>query len=50
MESNGARRITLKDIARETGYTVNTVSRALMGMSDISSATKIGRASCRERV
>lgn len=39
MESNGARRITLKDIARETGYTVNTVSRALMGMSDISSAT-----------
>lgn len=39
MERSNGRRVTLKDIARETGFTANTVSRALMGMSDISAAT-----------
>lgn len=34
-----AKRITLQDIAYETGYTVNTVSRALKNKSDISRAT-----------
>lgn len=29
-------RVTLKDIARRSGYTVNTVSHALRGKSDIS--------------
>ena len=33
-------RVTLKDIARETGYTVNTVSRALKDRPDISAAAK----------
>lgn len=32
-------RVKLMDIARETGYSVNTVSRALRGMSDISAPT-----------
>ncbi|MFC5404851.1 LacI family DNA-binding transcriptional regulator [Cohnella soli] len=31
---------TLKDIAEQTGYTVNTVSRALKNKSDISEATR----------
>ena len=34
-----ARRVTLSDIARETGYSVNTVSRALRNMADISPET-----------
>lgn len=34
------KRVTLKDIARETGLTVNSVSHALNDKSDISSATK----------
>lgn len=33
-------RITLKDIALRSGYTVNTVSHALRGKSDISAATR----------
>ncbi len=35
--SNG--KVTLEDIARATGYTINTVSRALKNKSDISRAT-----------
>ncbi len=35
----GEKRVTLQDIAAETGYSVNTVSRALRGKSDISPAT-----------
>ncbi len=35
----GEKRVTLQDIALETGYSVNTVSRALRGKSDISPAT-----------
>ena len=33
--------VILKDIADKTGFTINTVSRALKGRSDISEATKI---------
>ena len=33
-------RITLKDIARESGYSINTVSHALNGKDDISPETK----------
>ncbi len=33
-------RITLKDLARETGYSVTTVSRALAGYSDVSEKTR----------
>lgn len=33
------RRVTLQDIAQRTGYTVNTVSRALKNKADISRAT-----------
>ena len=33
-------RVTLKDIARRSGYTVNTVSHALRGKSDISLETR----------
>lgn len=35
-----AKRVTLQDIANHTGYTVNTVSRALKDKSDISLATR----------
>lgn len=35
-----SRRCTLQDIADRTGYTVNTVSRALKNKSDISAATR----------
>lgn len=34
------KRVTLVDIAKATGYSVNSVSRALMDASDISEATK----------
>jgi len=34
------KRVTLKDIAKETGFTINTVSRALRNYSDISDHTK----------
>lgn len=37
-EKNG-KRVTLQDIASQTGYSVNTVSRALRGMRDISTQT-----------
>ena len=33
-------RVTLSEIAKATGYTVNTVSRALRNQSDISVATR----------
>jgi LacI family transcriptional regulator len=35
-----AKRITLKDVAEKTGFTINTVSRALHNKSDISEETK----------
>lgn len=34
------RRVTLKDIAKETGYTINTISRALKDRPDISESAK----------
>ena len=42
MDNNSSRskKITLKDIAKATGFTVNTVSRALNDKEDISDATK----------
>ncbi len=33
-------RVTIKDIAAKTGYTANTVSRALKKCSDISKTTQ----------
>jgi LacI family transcriptional regulator len=42
-DSNGkgsATRVTLRDIAAATGFTMNTVSRALKGGKDISAATR----------
>ena len=33
-------KVTLKDIAKETGYTINTISRALKDKEDISEATR----------
>ena len=38
--SQSPRRCTLQDIAERTGYTINTVSRALKNKSDISVATR----------
>lgn len=38
MDKSG--RVTLSDIAKETGFTINTVSRALKNKSDISVATR----------
>ena len=35
------RRVTLKDIAKATGYTINTVSRSLNNKPDISPATRL---------
>lgn len=37
--NNGSRRVLLQDIAKATGFTVNTVSRALKNKTDISRAT-----------
>jgi len=37
---NNVKATTLKDIAEQTGYTVNTVSRALKNKEDISAATR----------
>ena len=34
------KRVTLVDISKKTGYSVNCVSRALMDANDISAATK----------
>ncbi len=39
MKKQIGKRVTLEDIARETGYSVNTVSRALRNKSDISPET-----------
>lgn len=40
MKSEQNRRVTLQDIAKETGYSINTVSHALRGMKDISPQTR----------
>ena len=40
MQSRERQNVTLKDIAEKTGYSVNTVSRALRGKDDISSSTQ----------
>ena len=40
IRNDKSRRCTLQDIADRTGYTVNTVSRALKNKSDISAATR----------
>ena len=37
---DGRQKVTLKDIAQATGYSVNTVSRALRGKDDIAPETK----------
>ena len=39
-KQNGARRVTLRDIAAKTGFSVNTVSHALKDQPDISEKTK----------
>ena len=39
-QSNGIRRVTLQDIARETGYSINTVSHALRNKDDIARETR----------
>ncbi len=38
--SNSNSKVTLKDIAKETGFTINTVSRALKDKEDISQSTR----------
>ena len=38
--SNGIQRVTMQDIARETGYSVNTVSHALRDKDDIARETR----------
>ena len=38
--SNGIQRVTMQDIARQTGYSVNTVSHALRNKDDISRETR----------
>jgi len=38
--SNGTQRVTLQDIARQTGYSVNTVSHALRNKDDIARETR----------
>lgn len=40
MQQNQNRRVTLQDIAKKTGYSINTVSHALRGMKDISPQTR----------
>ena len=39
-KENAVKNVTLADIARETGFSVNTVSHALNNKSDISEKTK----------
>ena len=39
MPSFSGKRVTLQDVARATGYTANTVSRALKNKPDISAET-----------
>jgi LacI family transcriptional regulator len=50
MTLNRAGAVTLRDIARATGVSVNTVSRALTGKSDINSATKVRVQAAAERL
>lgn len=53
METQGRRRaarVTLRDIAVQTGYTVNTVSRALKDKPDISAPTKEKIRRCAEKM
>ena len=38
--SNGIQRVTMQDIARETGYSINTVSHALRNKDDIALETR----------
>ena len=38
--SNGIQRVTMQDIARETGYSINTVSHALRDKDDIARETR----------
>ena len=38
--SNGIQRVTMQDIARQTGYSVNTVSHALRNKDDIARETR----------
>ncbi len=38
--SNGIQRVTMQDIARETGYSINTVSHALRNKDDIARETR----------
>ena len=38
--SNGVQRVTMQDIARETGYSINTVSHALRNKDDIARETR----------
>ena len=39
-QSNGIQRVTMQDIARQTGYSVNTVSHALRNKDDIARETR----------
>lgn len=50
MAPTGARTVTLRDIARATGVSINTVSRALTGKSDINAATKTRVQAAAERL
>lgn len=40
MQNKGTQRVTMKEIARETGFSVNTVSKALRDTPDLSAQTK----------
>lgn len=40
MQNTGTQRVTMKEIARETGFSVNTVSKALRDAPDLSVQTK----------
>ena len=40
MQSKGTQRITLREVAQETGFSVNTVSKALRDAPDLSVQTK----------
>jgi len=40
MQNKGSQRVTMKEIARETGFSVNTVSKALRDAPDLSVQTK----------
>ena len=40
MQIKGTQRVTMKEIAQETGFSVNTVSKALRDAPDLSAQTK----------